>query len=108
MTLIKKIYIDLTTPEIIKRFEYWRKIIDVSASLKFRWMESKWGVCNSGTHVISLALQLGSHDWKLIDYVIVHELVHIIQPNHSPKFWEYVSKYQPEWKTLRKQLNLRD
>jgi predicted metal-dependent hydrolase len=108
LSVIKKIYTDLTTPQIIKRFAYWKKIIGVTSILKFRWMETKWGVCNSGTHAITLALQLGSNDWKLVDYVIVHELVHIIHPNHSLKFWQHVSKYQPEWKILRDKLNLRD
>jgi len=64
---------------------------------------TRWGSC-SGDNTISLNLSLMSLPERLIDYVICHELCHTIQHNHSPKFWELVAQFQPNWRELRKEV----
>jgi predicted metal-dependent hydrolase len=105
--LIKKMYSLETTPYIKQRFEYWEKTMNLKAKLLFKWMKSKWGVCDVMHKQITLSLQLASYDKNVIDYVIVHELAHLVHPNHSSKFWAYVSQYMPNWKQLRNTINLR-
>ena len=67
-------------------------------------MKSKWGVCNVTKGIITLNLELIKLDLKYLDYVIIHELSHLIHPNHSPKFWSLVSKYIPDYKKYRKEM----
>ena len=72
--------------------------------LKIRKMKTRWGVCNTSTHNITLNQELYRYDIKCLDYVIVHELSHLIEANHSKKFWNIVEKYYPNYKAIRKQL----
>ena len=74
-------------------------------TIKIRKMTSKWGVCNTTKKEITLNLDLVKIDIKYLDYVIVHELSHLIYPNHSKYFWEVVSKYIKEYKIYRKEMN---
>lgn len=72
--------------------------------LKIRHMTSRWGVCNTKTKFITLNLDLIKIDIKYLDYVIVHELSHLIYPNHSKDFWNVVKKYESNYKKLRKEM----
>ena len=72
--------------------------------LKIRKMTSRWGVCNTKTNTITLNLELMHYELDCLDYVIVHELSHLIVPNHSKDFWNIVSKYYPNYKEIRKKL----
>ncbi len=72
--------------------------------LRVRKMTTRWGVCNSKLKVITLNQELLKFDYDCIDYVIVHELCHFLQLNHSKLFWNEVSKYIPNYKELRKKL----
>ena len=74
-------------------------------SLTIRKMKSRWGVCNIKTKKITLNLELIKKDIKYLDYVIVHELSHLVYPNHQKDFWLLVSKLVPDYKKLRKELN---
>lgn len=73
-------------------------------SLKIRKMKSRWGVCNTKTFVITLNYELVHYSKDCLDYVVVHELSHLLVPNHSKKFWSIVSKYCPNYKEIRKKL----
>lgn len=73
-------------------------------TLKFRNMKSRWGVNNRGNNSITLNTELLKKDLDLLDYVIIHELCHYYEPNHSSKFWYHVSKYYPNYKLARKRL----
>ena len=74
-------------------------------SLTIRKMKTRWGVCNVKTKRITLNLELIKKDIKYLDYVIIHELSHLIYPNHSKDFWNLVSITIPNYKLLRKELN---
>ncbi len=72
--------------------------------LRFRKMKTRWGVCNSTEKIITLNTELYKYDVSLIDYVIIHELCHLKEANHSSEFWNEVSKYYPHYKQARKLL----
>ena len=72
--------------------------------LKIRKMTTRWGVCNTKTKTVTLNLELIKRDLKYLDYVIVHELSHLIEANHSSKFWALVEKNCPNYKTCRKEM----
>ena len=74
-------------------------------TLTIRKMKTRWGVCNVKTNRVTLNLELIKKDIKYLDYVIVHELSHLVYANHSKDFWNLVSVLVPNYKELRKELN---
>ena len=72
--------------------------------LRLRSMRSRWGVCNIKTNVITLNKELIRYDIKCLDYVCIHELAHLLEGNHSKKFWNIVSKYCSNYKEIRKEM----
>ena len=75
-----------------------------SVSLRIRKMSTRWGVCNTKSHVITLNLELIKRDIKYLDYVIIHELSHLIYPNHSHDFWELVGENCKDYKKIKKEM----
>ena len=73
-------------------------------SLCIRKMKSRWGVCNVKTHKVTLNLELIKKDIKYLDYVIVHELSHLLYANHSRDFWNCVGDNFSDYKKIRKEL----
>lgn len=75
-----------------------------SFTLKIRTMKTRWGVNNRGNNTITLNSELLKKDLDLLDYVIIHELCHFYEPNHSDRFWRHVEEYYPKYKDARKRL----
>lgn len=73
-------------------------------SLKIRKMTTRWGVCNTRRKQITLNSKLLQYDLWIIDYVIIHEMCHFYEGNHSKDFWNLVSKACPRYKEARKAL----
>jgi predicted metal-dependent hydrolase len=73
-------------------------------SLTIRKMKSRWGVCNTKTKRITLNLELIKKDICCLDYVIVHELSHLIHADHSKNFWLLVEENFKDYKKVRKQM----
>ena len=67
-------------------------------------MKRKWGYCNKRNKLIKLNFDLIKYSINEIDYVIIHELCHFLEFNHSPRFWKYVKKYKPDYKDNQKVL----
>ena len=91
----------------LKRLDYYYNLFEEKIpypSLRIRKMKTRWGVCNTKLKVITLNSELLKYDITKLDYVVVHELSHLIHPNHSKNFWLVVSKYCPNYKKIRKEL----
>lgn len=73
-------------------------------SLRIRKMTSRWGVCNIRTKVITLNLELIKRDTKYLDYVIVHELAHLVHGDHSRAFWSLVEDNMGDYKVYREEM----
>ncbi len=87
------------------KYNYERfKEIKKCPELKIRTMKTRWGVYNRVKHTITLNSHLLEYDYDVIDYVIIHELSHIIHFDHSKNFWALVSVYCPDYKKIRKKL----
>ena len=71
---------------------------------KSRVLKRSWGSC-SGKGRLNLNIELVSAPLPCIDYVILHELCHLKEHNHSPRFYKLMDKVCPDWKLLRKELN---
>lgn len=72
--------------------------------MRIREMKTRWGVCNVKSKTITLNSRLIEYPLEALDYVIVHELSHLIHFNHSNSFWNLVAKYKPDYKRIRKEL----
>ena len=84
-----------------KKVEHFSKLIGVSANgLRLGSFKSKWGSCDSRSK-LAFNWHLIKAPHSVIDYVVIHELCHIIQPNHSKSFWQEVKKFDPDYKDHR-------
>jgi len=72
--------------------------------IRFRKMVSRWGSCNSTGGILCFNTNLMYAPPECIEYVVLHEFVHFLQPNHSAKFYEELDKVCPERKTREKKL----
>lgn len=72
--------------------------------LKVRKMKAKWGYCKKHRNIVMLNKELIKYGIDEIDYVIIHELCHFLEFNHSTNFWRYVKKYKPNYKKNKKVL----
>ena len=87
------------------RFEMWERRMELQARrVTFKYMTSRWGSCNVRTGDISINVRLALFPGECADYIIVHELAHLVHHDHSPAFWALVAQYIPDWKSLRAQL----
>ena len=89
---------------IPERVLYFSKIMGLSYNtVKLTSAKKRWGSC-SGRNNLNFTWRLIMSPLDIIDYVIVHELAHVVQKNHSKKFWGIVEKYIPDYKERRKWL----
>ena len=67
-------------------------------------MKTRWGTCNIPQRRIWVNLQLVKKPPECLDYVLIHELVHLVEPNHTHRFHELVEIYCPNWREADKAL----
>ncbi|NLB53112.1 MAG: M48 family metallopeptidase [Syntrophomonadaceae bacterium] len=84
----------------------WEQIIGVKAtSWGVRNMKTRWGTCNTKEKRIWINLQLAKKPVYCLEYIIVHELVHLLEKNHTTVFVEYMDKFLPNWRITKEELN---
>jgi predicted metal-dependent hydrolase len=67
----------------------------------FRWMTTRWGSCSQRTKRVTLNLALAALPTEFLEQVLVHELVHLIEPNHGPGFQSRMDATLPDWRARR-------
>ncbi len=75
------------------------------AEVSIRKMKTKWGTCNTKAKRIWLNTELAKKPIENIEYILTHEMVHLLERNHNEKFIAYMDKFSPKWKYLREELN---
>jgi hypothetical protein len=90
-------------PPLIRKWERRMKVTVVAYFLQR--MKTKWGSCNHGAGHIRLNTELVKKPKDLLEYVVVHEMVHLIEPTHSDRFLTILSKHYPTWREARAELN---
>ncbi|MBJ6923154.1 M48 metallopeptidase family protein, partial [Vibrio cholerae] len=68
-------------------------------------MKTKWGSCNTQAKRIWLNLELAKKPPECLEYILVHELVHLLERNHNERFKGYMDKLLPDWRERRDLLN---
>jgi predicted metal-dependent hydrolase len=86
--------------------EHWQAITGIRVNkLYVRKMKAHWGSCNIKKQTIRLNSELVKLSPECLEYVIVHEMLHIIEKGHNRNFYGRLEKYIPNWKTIRKNMN---
>lgn len=88
-------------------FEKCCKQVGVEAKeWRIKDMTTKWGTCNIKEKRIWVNLQLVKKDPVCLEYVVTHELVHLLERNHTPRFYEILHRCYPDWKKAEKLLEM--
>ncbi|MBI4800769.1 MAG: M48 family metallopeptidase [Desulfarculus sp.] len=90
-------------PELIRKWEL--KLGVKVAAYFLQRMKTKWGGCNQRAQNIRLNTELVKKPKDLLEYVVVHEMLHLIEPTHSPRFLALMSEHYPTWREARAELN---
>ena len=89
-----------------KQINKWEDIMKVQTNdFGIKKMRTKWGTCNIEAKRIWINLELAKKPIQCIDYIIVHELTHLMERNHNSKFVAIMDNYLPNWKELKVELN---
>jgi predicted metal-dependent hydrolase len=84
----------------------WEAKLRVAVSGYFlQRMKTKWGGCNHRARSIRLNTELVKKPKDLLEYVIVHEMLHLIEPTHSERFMLLLNEHDPSWREARAELN---
>lgn len=90
-------------PKLIAKWE--KKIGVQSNEYGIKRMKTKWGTCNTEAKRIWLNLELARKPVECLEYIIVHELVHLLERSHNARFVKYMDEFMPKWQFYRDELN---
>ncbi len=92
--------------EIAKQLPKWEAKTGLKASgWQTKYMTTRWGTCNTKTGKIWLNLQLAKKTPECLEYILLHELVHLIEKSHNERFISLMDKYMPMWREIKTTLN---
>ena len=105
LTEFTKFKKDFARNEFVKFIEIYQPIVDKKINkIVVRDMKTRWGSCNSKKGYINLALNLVEKNPKLIEYVVFHELTHLLYPHHQKSFYKFIESLMPDYKLREKML----
>jgi predicted metal-dependent hydrolase len=103
---IREWYRYLLKAEIVRLLPKWGKTTGLKAvSWQTKYMTTRWGTCSMKTGKIWLNLQLAKKTPECLEYVILHELIHLVEKNHNERFVSLMDKYMPMWREIKATLN---
>lgn len=90
-------------PELLEK---WQPIVGRTVNFwGIKKMKTKWGSCNTLSGRIWLNLELAKKPPECLEYILVHEMVHLLESSHNARFSTLMSEFMPKWKSLRQELN---
>lgn len=100
-------YREQLKPVLVRLIEKWQKILDVQLDeWEIRDMDSRWGTCSKAKKKALFNLQLVKKPTRCTEYVVAHELTHLIEQKHNDRFKRILYTYLPEWEVIRQELNV--
>jgi predicted metal-dependent hydrolase len=95
--------IKIAVPDLIAK---WEPIVGVKVKRVFvQKMKTKWGSCNPGARSIRLNTDLAKKPRECLEYIVVHEMVHVLERHHNDRFREYMDRFLAQWRLHRDELN---
>lgn len=84
----------------------WEQRISVHAErFSLRKMRRCFGVCHTAKREITFNLMLGNAPEHLIEYIVVHELIHLLEPSHNRRFYSLMDRFLPDWRERKREIN---
>lgn len=103
---VREWYRELLKTEVTRLLPKWEMITGLKATdWQTKYMTTRWGTCNVKTGKIWLNLQLAKKTPECLEYVILHELVHLVEKSHNERFVSLMDRYMPMWRETKKTLN---
>ena len=94
--------LEMIIPPLITK---WESILNVSVRrFSIRSMKTRWGSCTPKTNSIRFNLELVKRAPECLEYIVVHELVHLLEASHNSKFKTLMDRFYPKWRFCRKEL----
>jgi predicted metal-dependent hydrolase len=90
-------------PDLISKWE--KKIKVEVAEYGVKKMKTKWGTCNREARRIWVNLELAKKPIHCLEYILVHEMTHLLERHHNVCFTEYMDKFLPQWRSFKQDLN---
>ena len=95
--------IKLAVPPLLAR---WEPLLGVKVARFFvQRMKTQWGSCSPGTRSIRLNTDLARKPRECLEYIVVHEMIHLLEPTHNARFVALMDRYMPKWQHHRQALN---
>lgn len=93
---------EAVTPLIVK----WEPVLGMTVNRFFvQRMKTKWGSCNTAARTIRLNTELAKKPAECLEYIVVHEMAHLIERKHNDRFVALLDQHVPQWSTHRDELN---
>ncbi|NLL64183.1 MAG: M48 family metallopeptidase [Clostridiaceae bacterium] len=103
---VKEWYRTVLKKEINRVLPYWINFTGLCpSSWQIKDMKTRWGTCNTKTRKIWLNLQLAKCPPICLEYVILHELIHLVEGSHNKKFTNLMDHFMPNWREVKHLLN---
>lgn len=103
---VREWYRQLLKAEIARTLPKWEKTAGLKATgWQTKYMTTCWGTCNIKTGKIWINLQLAKKTQECLEYVILHELIHLVEKKHNERFVSLMDKYMPMWREIKVTLN---
>ncbi|MFA5055589.1 MAG: SprT family zinc-dependent metalloprotease [Dehalococcoidia bacterium] len=104
--IIEEWYRNLIKQAYVPLIRKWEPIIGVKVEHCFiQRMKTKWGSCNHEACNIRLNTHLAKKPSQCLEYVLVHEVIHLLEPKHNDRFISMMDKYMPRWQQYKNELN---
>jgi len=104
--LINHFYRETLKKTIPGYIDKWEKLMKVQVrEFGVKRMKTRWGSCNRRARRIWINLELAKKKPVFLEYIIVHEMIHLLEKNHNQRFYRLMDRFLPEWKDIRKELN---
>jgi len=104
--LLREWYRAQLKKQIPPLIEKWERIMNLKVNdWQVKQMKTKWGSCNSKEKRIWLNLELVKKPENCLEYIIVHEMVHLLERHHNEMFFHYMDTFLPNWRQLKTELN---
>jgi len=102
--LVRAWYRNAAHDHVLARIEYYSPLVGRAPTrVSIRGQKTRWGSC-SARGAVSINWRLMQASPEILDYVVVHELCHLLHPNHSRRFWNEVARVTPDYRRLQHQL----
>lgn len=103
--LLEKFYARQLEPVLVGYIRKYEQLMNVRVKeLKMRKMKTRWGTCNPSAARLRFNLELARKPLHIVEYIVLHEMVHLLETGHNKRFYALMERWMPQWKDYRKEL----